>query len=69
MEVSNFNIVFLNDGNWIFYVFSAASIGAIVNLYAFMVAGIWLIFILLLIVLVVLVIAFFLCLAGLADNN
>ena len=68
---AGFNIVFLNDGGWIAYVFVAAIAGAIINVYAFLVAGIWIMIIVMVIAAVALLIAGCVCLviaAGSSNN-
>ena len=40
-DMSRVTLVFLNGGGWLIYVFVAAVMGAIINIYAFLVAGLW----------------------------
>ena len=41
-DMARVDIVYLNDGlGWFIYVFVAAAMGAIINIYSFLVAGIW----------------------------
>ena len=40
-DMSRVTLAFLNGGGWLVYVFVAAAVGAIINIYAFLVAAVW----------------------------
>ena len=72
-ELGKADIVFLNDGGWTIYYFVAAALGVIINIYSFLVAGLWLLIIAGIIAAVAMVIMFccllIFCAAAASDNN
>ena len=72
-DTASVDIVYLNDGlGWFIYVFVAAVMGAIINIYAFLVAAVWIMIISLVICAIAMLIVGCICLfcaVTLASDN